>query len=290
MEDPQLPDPRNNADVIRVAPDAPAGSRDARMLLFSNTADDARRVNLTVRLSRDAGRSWPVSKVVHAGPAMYSVMARLPDGTFGLLYENGAAKGLTFVRFDLAWLGGGCVTRASAENQAAMSATYATRRMQDGRLWMTRNLSVSIDGSYCYGDAEANCRRYGRLYTWESAQHACSSLGEGWRLPTNEDWRQMAKPFGGVRDDSDDGGKAAYAALLPGGRSGFDAEFGGGRAPSGGEYARLEAHGFYWTATESDSSHAWFYNLGKGALILNRHADGEKERAFAVRCVRHQRP
>jgi sialidase-1 len=36
---------------------------------------------------------------------MYSVMARLPDGTFGLLYENGAAQGLTYVRFDLAWLG-----------------------------------------------------------------------------------------------------------------------------------------------------------------------------------------
>jgi sialidase-1 len=107
-EEPQLPDPRNNADVIRVAPDAPASSREARMLLFSNTADETRRVNLTVRLSCDAGRSWPVSKVVHAGPAMYSVMARLPDGTFGLLYENGAAQGLTFVRFDLAWLGGGC--------------------------------------------------------------------------------------------------------------------------------------------------------------------------------------
>ena len=106
VEDPQLPDPRNNADIIRVAPDAPAGSRDAQMLLFSNTADETRRVNLTVRLSCDSGRSWPVSRVVHAGPAMYSVMARLPDGTIGMLYENGAVRGLTFVRFNLAWLGG----------------------------------------------------------------------------------------------------------------------------------------------------------------------------------------
>jgi sialidase-1 len=108
VEEPQLPDPRNNADVIRVAPDAPAGSRDARMLLFSNTADETRRVNLTLRVSCDDGRSWPVSKVVQPGPAMYSVMARLPDGTFGMLYENGAAQGLTFVRFDLAWLGDVC--------------------------------------------------------------------------------------------------------------------------------------------------------------------------------------
>jgi len=105
VEEPQLPDPRNNADVIRVAPDALAGSREGEMLLFSNTADTTRRVNLTVRLSCDAGRSWPVSQVVEAGPAMYSVMARLADGTFGMLYENGAAKGITFVRFNLAWLG-----------------------------------------------------------------------------------------------------------------------------------------------------------------------------------------
>jgi sialidase-1 len=76
------------------------------MLLFSNTADAARRVNLTVRLSCDSGRSWPVSKTVDPGLAMYSVMARLPDGTIGMLYENGDAEGLTFVRFDLRWLGG----------------------------------------------------------------------------------------------------------------------------------------------------------------------------------------
>ena len=107
-EEPQLPDPRNNADVIRVSPDAPAGSREAQMLLFSNTANETRRVDLTVRLSCDSGRTWPVSKVVHAGPAMYSTMARLPDGTIGLLYENGDAQGITFVRFGLAWLGGGC--------------------------------------------------------------------------------------------------------------------------------------------------------------------------------------
>jgi sialidase-1 len=106
VEEPHLPDPRNNADNFRVAPDAPAGSRDAGMLLFSNTADAARRVNLTVRLSCDSGRSWPVSKTVDPGLAMYSVMARLPDGTIGMLYENGDAEGLTFVRFDLRWLGG----------------------------------------------------------------------------------------------------------------------------------------------------------------------------------------
>ncbi len=164
-------------------------------------------------------------------------------------------------------------------------ATPASKRMQDGKQWMTENLNVETAGSYCYDDAEQNCRRYGRLYTWESAQRACQSLGDGWRLPTNDEWQTMAKPHGGVRDDSNDGGKVAYQALMTGGSSGFDAVYGGGRTTDG-QYARLEAHGFYWTATETGPASAWLYNLGKGGQILNRHADGEKDRAFAVRCVR----
>jgi uncharacterized protein (TIGR02145 family) len=157
--------------------------------------------------------------------------------------------------------------------------------MPDGKQWMTENLKGALDPSYCYDGKDENCRRYGRLYTWEAAERACRALGEGWRLPTNHDWAQLAAHFGGVRDDSADGGKAAYLALIAGGLSGFDAVYGGGRDPRG-EYARLEAHGFYWTATESSPTTAWFYNLGKSGRILNRHEDGEKERAFAVRCLK----
>ncbi|MDP9178326.1 MAG: hypothetical protein M3O61_11655 [Gemmatimonadota bacterium] len=181
-------------------------------------------------------------------------------------------------------VGASCSTHRSDGDQNVPSTIYSSRRMPDGKRWMTENLNVNTGGSYCYEDAELNCRRYGRLYTWESAQRGCQSLGDGWRLPTNDEWRQMAKYYGGVRDDSDDGGKAAYQALFIGGSSGFNAIPGGGRA-SDGQYARLEAHGFYWTASESDSASAWLYNFGR-ALILNRHSDGEKPRAFSVRCVR----
>ena len=114
--------------------------------------------------------------------------------------------------------------------------------------------------SYCYEDAEQNCRRYGRLYTWESARRGCQSLGDGWRLPTDDEWRQMAKRYGGVSEDSDDKGKAAYKALLAGGSSGFNAVLGGGRSDDG-QYARLEAHGFYWTASENDAATGWSLQL-----------------------------
>jgi len=183
----------------------------------------------------------------------------------------------------------GCVNtsleRLSAQDQKASGTTYPSKRMADGKEWMTHNLDVNTAPSYCYGDAEANCRQYGRLYTWESAQRACLSLGDGWRLPTDDEWRQMAKHYGGVSQDSEDKGKAAYAALLAGGSSGFNAMLGGGRSVDG-QYARLEAHGFYWTASEMDAATGWFYNFGRGGQAFHRQDGGEKQQAFSVRCVR----
>jgi uncharacterized protein (TIGR02145 family) len=97
-------------------------------------------------------------------------------------------------------------------------------------------------------------------------------------------WRRLAEHYGGVREDSDDSGKAAFNALLTGGSSDFNALLGGNR--DGGEYARLEAHGFYWTASETAPASAWFWNFGQGGLSLNHHSDGEKQMALSVRCVR----
>jgi uncharacterized protein (TIGR02145 family) len=161
----------------------------------------------------------------------------------------------------------------------------SSKRMADGRVWTTRNLDVDVAPSYCYGDADANCRRHGRLYPWESAQRACPTLGDGWRLPTNDEWRGLAVAYGGLREETADKGRAAYDALIAGGRSGFEAVFGGGRAEDG-QYARGDAHGFYWTASETGPATAWMYNLGRNGLSVNRHADAEKLQALAIRCVR----
>jgi uncharacterized protein (TIGR02145 family) len=162
---------------------------------------------------------------------------------------------------------------------------HSFTRMPDGRQWTTENLHANLRLSYCYEDSDSNCRQYGRLYPWESAPQACSSLGHGWRLPTDDDWRQLVKSVGGVFGDSDDQGHAAYAALLVGGRTGFNAQLGGGRSEDG-QYARIQAHGFYWTATAIDATHAWFYNFALGGQAIYRQDGGEKSRAFSVRCVR----
>jgi uncharacterized protein (TIGR02145 family) len=173
----------------------------------------------------------------------------------------------------------------SAQDSTDAAARYSVRRMADGKQWTTVNLSVNIAPSYCYDDSESDCSRYGRLYTWESARRACESLGDGWRLPSDQEWRELAKHYGGIHDDSQDRGKRAYTALSRGGESRFEVLLGGGRAGDG-KYARLEAHGFFWTASEIDAATAWYYNFGQGSQGLYRQNGGEKERAFSVRCVR----
>ncbi len=105
LDDTNLPEPKCQASLIRHT-DTRDGFRKNR-LLFANPASASRRVNMTVRLSYDEGKTWPISKVIHAGPSAYCCLTVLKDGTIGLLYENGQAspyEKLTFARFNLEWL------------------------------------------------------------------------------------------------------------------------------------------------------------------------------------------
>jgi len=163
---------------------------------------------------------------------------------------------------------------------------YPLKMLKDGKQWMTANLNLNIGSSYCYDDDMKKCEQFGRLYVWESAKQGCLSLGNGWRLPTNDEWGQLVKLYGGAELDSNASRKGAYKALLISGSSGFNAVLGGGRGPDG-QYARGDAHGFYWTATENGNTAAWFYNFAKGSQALYQQPDGEKERAFSVRCVKN---
>ena len=76
-------------------------------LLFSNPASKKDRVDMTVRLSYDEGKTWPVSKQIFAGSAAYSCLTVLPDQRVGCLYERGAKspyEKITLARFSIEWL------------------------------------------------------------------------------------------------------------------------------------------------------------------------------------------
>ncbi len=107
FEDDALPDPRCQASLLRYSTADKGGEN---RLLFSNVPNSGafvNRQNLTVRLSNDEGRSWPISRRINEGPAAYSCLSVLADGTIGLLYETGTVhpyERITFVQFDLEWL------------------------------------------------------------------------------------------------------------------------------------------------------------------------------------------
>ncbi len=76
-------------------------------LLFCNPASTAERVDLTLRLSLDEGRSWPHSYLLHRGPAAYSCLYPLDGGRAACLYEAGQQhpyEHLFFALFDPARL------------------------------------------------------------------------------------------------------------------------------------------------------------------------------------------
>ena len=115
--DVQLPDPHCQASMARYS----GPPRDRSRVLFCNPAvhsdtpshyDVDGRRELTVRLSYDECRTWPVGRVVHPGGAGYSALAVADDGSILCLYETledvegkrDYTGDLVLARFNLAWL------------------------------------------------------------------------------------------------------------------------------------------------------------------------------------------
>ncbi|MFE9907083.1 sialidase family protein [Streptomyces clavifer] len=151
-QDTALPDPANNASVIRYAPDAPASDPTSSWLLFSNTESTSSRSNLTVKMSCDNGRTWPIRKVVDPGSAAYSTLTRLPNGRLGLLYERDDYKNITYSSFDLQWLGGTCadITITPPATLRAGTTTEVTVRVVN-RMDVARSagtLDLAVPGGW----------------------------------------------------------------------------------------------------------------------------------------------
>ncbi len=116
----QLVEPICQATMVRYST-AKFGGKDR--LLFANPDNLERtgaaaepgksrdRKNVSVKLSYDEGKTWPVSRTVEPGYSGYSDLAVLANGTILLLYEKAAdgarafqPDSLTLAQFPLAWL------------------------------------------------------------------------------------------------------------------------------------------------------------------------------------------
>jgi sialidase-1 len=65
-------------------------------------AGRGKRENLSIKLSRDDGKTWPINKTLDPGPSAYSDLAVLPNGTILCLYEGKSE--IQIARFDLGWI------------------------------------------------------------------------------------------------------------------------------------------------------------------------------------------
>ncbi len=85
----------------------PVDSIRQKLILFSNPASKEKREKMTVRLSFDDCRSWPIARTIYPGPAAYSCLIVLPDKSIACFYERGKEnpyEKITLARFNLPWL------------------------------------------------------------------------------------------------------------------------------------------------------------------------------------------
>jgi uncharacterized protein (TIGR02145 family) len=171
--------------------------------------------------------------------------------------------------------------------------TYKTVKI--GNLWWTaENINYKTEGSFCYGDDESNCVKYGRLYKWNGAMMACPN---GWRLPTKIEFDDLFVIVGGrlsagqvLKSTSgwkyDGNGRDAY---------GFSA------IPAGywdehDSYGLEGSHAYFWSSTVYEYSDQSAYNMCLNYSAEHRYPDGSydeahldsnyKRRGLSVRCVK----
>jgi len=166
--------------------------------------------------------------------------------------------------------------------------------------WMKKNLDVPTDGSWCYGEGgevyvdgvwktlssseiQANCAKYGRLYTWEAAKSACQSIGK--RLPTNAEWEALVKAAGGWETAgkklkarsgwyNDGNGTDQYGfSALPGGNRTSDDHFG-----------TAGNNGIWWTATENSDGNVYYRSMYYNYDIVYED-NYDKSYGFSARCI-----
>jgi len=159
--------------------------------------------------------------------------------------------------------------------------TYKTVKIGT-QIWMAENLAYECKGSKFYDNNPANCKKYGRLYNWETAKKACPA---GWHLPTEDEWDILMATVGGEKT----AGKHLKAVNGWNYSGNGDDAFGFSAFPSGyggsdGSFGDVGECGFWWSATEGDTSKAYYRSMDYDYDDLDS-ACYDKTDLYSVRCV-----
>jgi uncharacterized protein (TIGR02145 family) len=161
-----------------------------------------------------------------------------------------------------------------------------------GQTWMAENLNYKIEGSRCLLDKKANCKKYGRLYTWNAAMKACPT---GWRVPDSRDWIGLfieagwdGKLKGPKREILEIGGKLKSKS---GWRQNGTDDLKFSVLPGGLVLVKknifLEGEGVLWSSEVNQDGMVW------GCWFFNDRDDistlwGSKDNFLSVRCVKDE--
>ena len=179
-------------------------------------------------------------------------------------------------------------TQTSTQNDSTFTdtrdgKTYRIVKLGE-QIWMAENLNYEMDDgvkSWCNGNKQENCDKYGRLYTYKSATYACPP---GWRLPEVEEWPERGN--GGHPAFLDYavvgwyGGKDTYGfSILPAGsysaKSQYFFEPGGGTT-------------YFWTMTidTRNNNCATMIHFGSGSEGMVSVCANDENDGLSVRCLK----
>ena len=151
---------------------------------------------------------------------------------------------------------------------------------------------------YCYGDDVNNCNEYGGLYQYQQSTCGTSSPGqgicpEGWRLPSDNEWKTLEMYLGMTPPDAAQSGAwrntgsvgSQLADFTSGGdnASGFSGLPGGFRLANG-SFDNLGTSANFWSSSPSGGS-AWSRTLHSSSVGVYRNTNGQAN-GFSVRCLR----
>ena len=135
---------------------------------------------------------------------------------------------------------------------------------------------------------------YGWLYNWYAVNHASGLAPDGWRVPTQQDWRDMVSyivdEYVDVNNDNVGGAlKSTKNEWNSPNTNATDmfrfAALPGGRRDALGAFGFLNDVVNYWTSTETTSPYAVARGISYDGAILTEQSFIDKERGYSVRCI-----
>ncbi len=155
--------------------------------------------------------------------------------------------------------------------------------------WMAENLNFETEKSRCYDNANENCLKYGRLYTWADAQDVCPA---GTHLPSYDEFNALYKY---VREEQQSNGttEAKFLKSKEGwkdynGKKGGDDTYGFSALPAGlfadTGYVRIGEFARFLTSDTTDDGLARTFGMDYNNTVFgpSRYT---KTYAFSVRCL-----